>query len=60
MSLHRATPACSAASRNAIVVGLGSGQGDAANFQTASPVTSGGVMAFFAALVAALWAYRLE
>ena len=40
-----------------IVVGLGSGHGDAANFQTASPVLSSGVMAFFAALVAALWAY---
>ena len=40
-----------------IVVGLGSGHGVTANFQTAVPVLSSGVMAFFAALVAALWAY---
>jgi APA family basic amino acid/polyamine antiporter len=40
-----------------IVIGLGSGHGDITNFQTATPVSSSGVAAFFAALVAALWAY---
>jgi APA family basic amino acid/polyamine antiporter len=41
-----------------IAIGLGTGHGDAANFQSAAPVTSpGGVAAFFTALVAALWAY---
>ena len=40
-----------------IVIGLGSGHGDVINFQTATPVSSPGVAAFFAALVAALWAY---
>lgn len=42
-----------------IAVGLGSGHGDASNFQSIVPVTSanGAVAAFFAALVGALWAY---
>lgn len=40
-----------------IVIGLGSGHGEVANFQTVTPVSSAGVAAFFAALVAALWAY---
>jgi len=39
-----------------IVIGLGSGHGSASNFQTAIP-SPGGVAGFFAALVAALWAY---
>ena len=39
-----------------IVVGLGSPQGSASNLTTSISVT-GGVAAFFAALVAALWAY---
>ena len=39
-----------------IVIGLASPQGSAANLTTSIPVT-GGVAAFFAALVAALWAY---
>lgn len=39
-----------------IVIGLGSGRGAGANFESAIPV-SGGVAGFFAALVAALWAY---
>ena len=40
-----------------IVIGLGTGHGDMGNFQTSAPVLTSGVMAFFAALVAALWAY---
>jgi APA family basic amino acid/polyamine antiporter len=42
-----------------IVIGLGTGHGDLANFKIPAPVTSqsGAVAAFFAALVAALWAY---
>jgi basic amino acid/polyamine antiporter, APA family len=42
-----------------IAVGLGSGHGAVANFQSFTPVTAahGAVAAFFAALVAALWAY---
>jgi APA family basic amino acid/polyamine antiporter len=41
-----------------IAIGLGTGHGDAGNFQSLAPVTSaGGVAAFFTALVAALWAY---
>jgi len=40
-----------------IAIGLGTGHGDAANFQSAAPVTSPGIAAFFTALVAALWAY---
>jgi APA family basic amino acid/polyamine antiporter len=42
-----------------IAVGLFTGHGDAANFHTVTPVTvpGGSVAAFFAALVAALWAY---
>jgi len=40
-----------------IVIGLGSGHGEVTNFQTSTPVSSAGVAAFFAALVAALWAY---
>ena len=40
-----------------IVAGLTSGQGKAANFQTAVPPHPGGVAGFFVALVAALWAY---
>jgi APA family basic amino acid/polyamine antiporter len=39
-----------------IVVGLSSGQGSGANFSTSIPV-AGGFSGFFAALVAALWAY---
>src|SRR5580704_6605020 len=42
-----------------IAIGLGSGHGAMANFQSFTPVTAahGPVAAFFAALVAALWAY---
>jgi amino acid transporter len=39
-----------------IFVGLGTGQGNAANFTTTIPA-AGGVAGFFAALVGALWAY---
>lgn len=39
-----------------IIIGLGSAQGQAANFRTAIPAV-GGAAGFFAALVAALWAY---
>jgi APA family basic amino acid/polyamine antiporter len=39
-----------------IVIGLGSGHGAAANFHTSIPA-AGGITGFFAALVAALWAY---
>jgi basic amino acid/polyamine antiporter, APA family len=39
-----------------IVVGLGSGHGTAANYHTSIP-SPGGIAGFFAALVAALWAY---
>jgi basic amino acid/polyamine antiporter, APA family len=39
-----------------IVIGLGSGHGSAANYQTSTPAP-GGLTGFFAALVAALWAY---
>lgn len=39
-----------------IVIGLGSGEGSAANYQT-SISAPGGITGFFAALVAALWAY---
>jgi APA family basic amino acid/polyamine antiporter len=39
-----------------IVIGLTSGQGSAANYATSIPVP-GGFSGFFAALVAALWAY---
>jgi APA family basic amino acid/polyamine antiporter len=39
-----------------IVVGLGMGQGTVANYGSAVPAT-GGITGFFAALVAALWAY---
>jgi APA family basic amino acid/polyamine antiporter len=39
-----------------IVVGLMSGQGNTAHFQTSTPAP-GGFSGFFAALVAALWAY---
>jgi APA family basic amino acid/polyamine antiporter len=39
-----------------IVIGLSSGQGNIANYTTSIPVT-GGFSGFFAALVAALWAY---
>lgn len=40
-----------------IVIGLASGKGSVANFSTAIPATPGGLAGFFAALVAALWAY---
>jgi basic amino acid/polyamine antiporter, APA family len=40
-----------------IVVGLLSGNGNAANYHTFLPASLGGVAGFFAALVAALWAY---
>jgi len=39
-----------------IVVGLGSGRGDVANYHSSIPAV-GGISGFFAALVAALWAY---
>jgi len=39
-----------------IVVGLGTGHGAAANYSTSIPA-AGGITGFFAALVAALWAY---
>lgn len=39
-----------------IVVGLGSGHGTVANYHTSVP-SPGGIAGFFAALVAALWAY---
>jgi APA family basic amino acid/polyamine antiporter len=39
-----------------VCIGLFSGQGSAANFSTSVPA-AGGVAGFFAALVAALWAY---
>ena len=40
-----------------IVVGWWLGHGHASNFQAAMPADPGGVAGFFAALVAALWAY---
>lgn len=39
-----------------IVIGLGSHQGDVGNFRSAIPA-AGGIAGFFAAMVAALWAY---
>lgn len=39
-----------------IVIGLGSGHGSVSNYQTSIPAP-GGIAGFFAALVAALWAY---
>lgn len=39
-----------------IVIGLGTGHGNVANFHTSIP-SPGGITGFFAALVAALWAY---
>lgn len=39
-----------------VVIGLGSSQGQVSNFSTTLPA-AGGVTGFFAALVAALWAY---
>jgi len=39
-----------------IVIGLGTGHGNAANYSSAVPA-AGGITGFFAALVAALWAY---
>ena len=39
-----------------VVIGLGSGQGTVANYSTSIPA-GGGLVGFFAALVAALWAY---
>ena len=39
-----------------VVIGLGSGLGSAGNYQTSIPA-AGGLAGFFAALVAALWAY---
>jgi APA family basic amino acid/polyamine antiporter len=39
-----------------IVIGLGTAHGSAANYHTSTPA-SGGILGFFAALVAALWAY---
>jgi APA family basic amino acid/polyamine antiporter len=39
-----------------IVIGLGTGHGNAANYSTSVPA-AGGITGFFAALVAALWAY---
>jgi APA family basic amino acid/polyamine antiporter len=39
-----------------IVIGLGTGQGSVANYHTSIPAP-GGITGFFAALVAALWAY---
>src|SRR5207244_4154785 len=40
-----------------IVAGLASSHGNASNFHAAAPPSPGGVAGFFAALVAALWAY---
>jgi APA family basic amino acid/polyamine antiporter len=40
-----------------IVIGLLSGMGNSANFQTTVPPQPGGIEGFFVALVAALWAY---
>ena len=41
-----------------IAIGLGTGHGDVANFTTEAPViNTNAIAAFFAALVAALWAY---
>ncbi|MBI3720909.1 MAG: amino acid permease, partial [Fimbriimonas ginsengisoli] len=40
-----------------ICIGLGTGHGDAANYGTSVPPAPGGIAGFFAALVAALWAY---
>jgi APA family basic amino acid/polyamine antiporter len=40
-----------------IAAGLGWAHGDFGNFQTAAPVSAPGIATFFAALVAALWAY---
>ena len=39
-----------------IVIGLGTGHGNVANYHTSIPA-AGGITGFFAALVAALWAY---
>jgi APA family basic amino acid/polyamine antiporter len=39
-----------------ILIGLGTGHGNAANYNTSIPA-AGGITGFFAALVAALWAY---
>ncbi len=39
-----------------ILIGLGGGQGEAANLRSSTPAV-GGLAGFFAALVAALWAY---
>ncbi len=39
-----------------VVIGLGSSQGSVANFSSSTPA-AGGMTGFFAALVAALWAY---
>src|SRR5580698_3241210 len=39
-----------------IVIGLGSGLGDVANYHSSTPAP-GGILGFFAALVGALWAY---
>jgi len=40
-----------------IVIGLTSGHGSVANYHSAIPARPGGIAGFFAALVAALWAY---
>lgn len=40
-----------------IVIGLGSGHGDASHFRASTTTAVGGIAGFFAALVAALWAY---
>jgi APA family basic amino acid/polyamine antiporter len=41
-----------------IVIGLGTGHGEAGNLESTTPVTAGNaIAAFFTALVAALWAY---
>jgi basic amino acid/polyamine antiporter, APA family len=40
-----------------IVIGLATSHGTVANYRTATPAIPGGVAGFFAALVAALWAY---
>lgn len=40
-----------------VVVGLGSGVGRVSNYSGSLPSVTGGFMGFFAALVAALWAY---
>ena len=55
--LFRSTALKIALIAGVVVVALASSKGDAANFHAAMPAKPGGVAGFFAALVAALWAY---